>query len=209
MAKEKEVWLPNPSEIQILESANARNIAKKLQAGGTLSIAEQKVLAQLSGKQNAEGVTITGLFCKTGVERLTIIKRFQTEGLNPIRKRGRRAYYDESEAMKVLAPQIAKRANAAHSEPNIDPETGLTYHQKLEKEKSIEIALRNRDTERAQSNKWLTAEEVDEMLSLLISRIEQLPEKWKSQLGLTDAQVIAIRRGLDEIRTEAAEEMHK
>jgi hypothetical protein len=148
----------------------------------------------------------------TGMTRQTIAQHLDTLGIDPVetRQNGRVKRYP-MEALEQIRP--LKRKSAHKGDPlaggseNIDPDTGLTWAQARMREETLEKRMAREDEERRQSDEWIDAESHSEALASIVSRLEQLPGRFRSELGLSDAQEVALRRALDQIRNEAAEEV--
>lgn len=94
--------------------------------------------------------------------------------------------------------------------PNaIDPVTKLPWLVAKIREDAIEKRLRNQEEARRQSDEWIDAVSHREVVSAIVNRLEQFPGRMRSELGLTAEQEIGLRKGLDQIRCEAADEIEK
>jgi len=83
----------------------------------------------------------------------------------------------------------------------------LTWREKFDKARTEQVKLQNTEVKRIASDYWMPAAEHHEILSALIQRIELIPEKVKSEFGLTDPQFKGLIRELDSARQDAAKEL--
>lgn len=95
-------------------------------------------------------------------------------------------------------------AKSANTEP--DDETGLPWKEALEREKTIELRRLNRIAERTESGDYMPAATHKERVSILTGKLEQIPDKARSELGLSDTQTSKLTKMLDDCRQEAVNE---
>jgi predicted transcriptional regulator len=147
---------------------------------------------------------------ETGMEIHTVRKWLQVEGLKPIRERtlGKRKvpYYDKAAALKVILPHKGKPKNK-DAAAGVDPETGLSWHQAKLREEARKLRRANTRAEKLESEELMLTVDHQAILAAVISRIEQVPGKAQSEIGLTGGQVVQLRRMLDEARESAAKEI--
>lgn len=151
-----------------------------------------------------------------GCDRESAKKWLRLEGVEPVAtkdfgKRGKFKYYDEK-ALEVVKSHCKRKpaTNGEHGDqPNIDPETGLTWAQREVKERARALARANDLADKLKAKEWMSVAEHLRQLSAVISRIEQVPDKAKSELGLADSQGLGLRRMLDEARESAAVEIEE
>lgn len=170
-----------------------------------------------------KGITIGDIEERTGVNRRTIEKYLSIAGVKPVETvAGRFKYYDLDQCLSALEEKVRKakptRSNGAipksipkingDANPNIDPETGLTWAQKELKERARKLQRDNEAAEKLLSKELMKSSDHDRMFSALVSRLEQIPSKAQSELGLNPVQILGLRRMLDEARTVAAKEIN-
>lgn len=139
----------------------------------------------------------------TGADRSAIKRWLDGAGLKPVKTDGKTAYWSTTAACAIIEPRARKGASRK-AEPNIDPVTGLTWFQLLTKEKALASQRENEEAAAVQSEQWMEVEQHHKILSAVVSRLENIPGKARSELGLSDTQAVGLRRMLDEARTEAA-----
>jgi hypothetical protein len=153
-----------------------------------------------------DGISILGLAKKTGADRATVRKWLDIEGVKPLVRKAKKKLYNEKEALAALKPHLLPKGSRS-TQPNIDPKTGLTWNQKLLKEKAREVEMENDRKAKLLSDEIMLTTDHHRILAAVISRVEQVPGKAQSELGLNGAQVLGLRRMLDEARVTSAKEI--
>lgn len=110
----------------------------------------------------------------------------------------------ETEADAVAIIRKHQEAGEAKG-GEIDPETGLTWFQAKTKEEAIRIRRENEREEKLESKELMPSAEHLEVLVQLCQKLEQIPFKAKSELGLNDQQKKQLQRMIDEARKVAAD----
>lgn len=157
-------------------------------------------------------ITVDQIAEQTGADRASVKKWLKAEGFEPIAQKAfgsRKFNYYGVNALEYIKSRVKSRKAPAEGGSMVDPETGLPWPIANEKEKTLEKRRENEIAEKVAKEEWMAVATHHEILSSIVSKIEQLPGKWKSELGLSDSQTLAIRRGLDEARSEAAAEVEK
>lgn len=150
------------------------------------------------------------LMVMIGCSVATFYKHVKQLGIEPLYKKGLCHFYDQSvvEMIKsAIQQQVKSPVTKRKTKSGIDPSNGLPWGQSLMKEKTIQLVLENENELRKLSDKWILASVCQEMLSAGIQRLEQVPGKIKSEIGLREDQITIIRRMLDEVRQEWAIEV--
>lgn len=151
-------------------------------------------------------ITINAASEKFGCEQRSLKKWIAADGIKPTRTEGRRKFYDEAELKQCV--YLHKQSSSHRSlKENIDPETGLTWSQRKSMEEAKALARENRRADMADSREWMRTEDHFRILRALLDRLEQLPGKCKSEFGLSLAQENGLRKTLDQIRSEARDEV--
>jgi hypothetical protein len=162
------------------------------------------------GRRSPEGVSVQDLADETGMEIHTVRKWLQLEGVKPVRQRklGKRKvpYYELEKALEVILPHKgrAKDLAAGHL---VDPETGLTWNQAKLREEARKLRRANERAEKLESRELMPTADHHAIVGAIVARVEQVPGKAQSELGLSPAQVEQLRRMLDEARESAAKEI--
>jgi hypothetical protein len=157
---------------------------------------------------STEGVSIHYLAGVAGCNDATVKKWLGVEGLKPVKRRGQKRWFDETEAMAVIRDK--KRVmtpNGTH--PNIDPKTGLTWQQKELKEKARKLEMENDRAAKLLSEEIMLTADHHRIIAAIAGRMEQFPGKFSSEQGLSPSVTLALRRGLDELREVAAKEIEE
>jgi hypothetical protein len=139
-------------------------------------------------------LTLSGLALETGSTRQNIRKWLTDEDLL---KKGKITAGTHQACIDCI-----REHQRARSPQAIDPATGLTWTQSSKREETLLRRLEREVIERKSANEWLTAEYHLQILRNLVDRIELVPGRLKSQLGLNEAQKQAIQKTLDDIREE-------
>lgn len=82
--------------------------------------------------------------------------------------------------------------------------TGVTWQTAFQRERARALKRDNDRKEREFDNSWFKAEWVINTFTILIDRLEGLPMREKSRLGLTTDQQNGLQASIDEIRAEFA-----
>lgn len=161
---------------------------------------------------SGRGISIQQFSDRTGADLAAIRKWFAQEGVEPIRtkqcKNRVMRWFDEKRGLAVI---VARRGNNAlrNGTVNLDPETGLTWHQRKERAEALAKERENEIAEKTKSEEWVSAEFMHNKFSNFCIALEQIPGKLKSESGLTDKQALAVRRAIDEARESAAKGIEK
>ena len=157
------------------------------------------------------GSSVYKICLKLGMTEPAARKWLNLEKLEPLRivtrKSGREdRYYDEEKAIAILKPHCGgRRANTE----NVDPDSGMSYTQLKMKEDWVKRKRENEIEEALKTKTWIEVTQHHQVLSTLTDKLDRLPLKCKSELGLTDLQAAGIQRIIDDIRKEASEEVKK
>lgn len=156
-----------------------------------------------------ERLTIGGLATETGRRREEVIRwltnahlYYQKEFLST-----KEACIEEINKHRMRSDSGAKARFGGAEDKEPDGETGLPWKDALDREKTIELRRLNRIAEKTESGDYMPTAVHFERLSLLCGKIEQVPDKARSELGLTDLQTVKLTKMLDECREEAAKEV--
>ena len=138
------------------------------------------------------------------VDRLSLQRWIAREGIKPIRTDGQKKYYDLEVIRGVVERNRKKKRMVI-----CDPVTGLPWALVHEKEKALKLRNARELEEKRVKGEWMSVATHHEILSALVSQLEQIPGKLKSELGLTDSQTLALRKALDDARNNAADKTEK
>lgn len=160
--------------------------------------------------------TINQIAEKTGADRLSVKRWLEAEGIKPARierrdgENGEIRYFGPN-ALKFVSERKKKNKTriSANGATGIDPETGLTWHQAKLMEEAKELRRENLKAEKLLAEEWMEVSDLHKILSLIATRLEQIPGKARSELGLSDSQVLALRRMMDEAREVAAKDIEE
>lgn len=102
--------------------------------------------------------------------------------------------------LKHAAPQ-------QHDPARFDDETGLTWPVKKVMEEAKKLARENRVAEKLESKTYMLVDDQLEIMGLIAEKLNLLPQRAKSEMGLSDSQVVRLTRMLDEARAVAAKQI--
>lgn len=105
------------------------------------------------------------------------------------------------------ALQIIRSKKKEQSEKHLDPVSGLPWSLAKEKEQALKLRRLNEEEEKVRANEWMATATHHQVISVLVNQLEQLPGKAKSQLGLTSDQALQLQKMVDEVRTNAADQV--
>jgi len=145
-------------------------------------------------------VSLVGLYEETGCDRKNIRKWLSDAGLEPDETKGTAKLYDHDKAIEI----ISQHKKSEKSDCSVDPETGLSWFQADLMEKTLARRRERTIQEKKDRLELISASFYQDTLRLVMNRLEQIPSKAKSEYGLSDAQMVGIRRLIDEARQEAA-----
>lgn len=152
----------------------------------------------------SEPKTIHVLVGETGVSRQSLSKWLLQDGIAPVSYKGKSGLYDPEKVNECVAKHRNGSANGESDPEKIDPKTGLSWFQAKLREDTIRLRRENEEEEALKSERWMSTDKHHEILRILCTKIEQLPGKMKSELGLTAQQSERARQMLDEARQLAA-----
>lgn len=110
------------------------------------------------------------------------------------------------EYLRIIESHKKEKVQPGEGESPHRDRDGLTWLESKQKEEARKLKRENVLAEKALSEDWMTTVAHHQVLANLCSKLESAPDTFKSQLGLTAAQVGLIQKGLDEIRFDAAAE---
>ena len=161
-------------------------------------------------KTKPPGISTQKLANALGINRTTLDKWIDLDGLKPIRTQGQWKYYDLEAAKKLFAPRLlAMREKAEATDASVDPDNGLTWAQSEKKERALKLKLQNESLQRDLDDQWMRTDEHLNVIALLAGQLEALPTKARSELSLTEQQATGLRRMVDTMRREMVGEMEK
>lgn len=157
-------------------------------------------------------LTVNELAKKTGADR-EAVSRWLSAALEPKQvkqfKDRQSKLYDEKEATKIInANKRGPRAKVDDGD-EIDPITGLTWFKANLREDVLRKRAEREEAEATQKKTWILISEHHEILTAVVNRLEVMPGKARSELGLSESQAEGLRRMIDEIRKEASTEVLK
>ena len=158
------------------------------------------------------GATILDLMRETGSDRVAIERWLLMDGISPVRtkqEQGRVRKWWPRDLSIACIQSHKSRSVHRNGEANIDPETGLTWHQRKDREDALSKARDNEVADKLKNEEWVSAEFMHNKFASFCLALEQIPGKLKSEIGLTDKQALAVRRAIDEARESAAKEVEK
>lgn len=157
----------------------------------------------MSTKQNL--ASISDIARKLCIEQDTARKWLDAEGLRPVKESKTRKEYDLEAALEAIKPHVKSKVVRNYDPTaNIDPESGLTWQQKKIKEEARSLEMENDRAAKLLSEEIMLTSDHHKILAAIVSRLEQVPGKAQSELGLNSPQIIGLRRMLDEARVSAA-----
>jgi hypothetical protein len=163
------------------------------------------------GETDAEPkwVTANALSQQTGAERRDVRKWLATENVETKSDAQGRTLYRKDAAVQVIESHRKKtkrpeKATAADS--NIDPKTGLTWFQAKMREDTLQKRRENEIAERLKDETWMAVDAHHQFLSQLCGKLDQIPLKARSELGLPDSQALRLQKMIDEARADAVKE---
>lgn len=109
---------------------------------------------------------------------------------------------DRDRCVEII--QEHQRKTADDKEFNGDKATGLSWGQSKLREDTMRLRMENEETAKRQSKEWMLAAEHLDVIKSLCTKLDQAPQKMKSQLGLTEEQRVGAQKIIDDIRTEFA-----
>jgi hypothetical protein len=165
----------------------------------------------LEGETDAhpEWVTANALSQQTGAERRDVKKWLATEKVETKSDAQGRTLYATDVAVRVIEShrKRTKRSEKSDSaDSNIDPKTGLTWFQAKMREDTLQKRRENEIAENLKNDTWMAVEAHHQFFSLLCGKLDQIPQKARSEMGLTDDQMARLRQMIDEARKDAVKE---
>jgi hypothetical protein len=136
-------------------------------------------------------ISIRSLAEKTGADRASIAKWIH--GIT-----------DPKEALATVR-EHQKTAKAGAR----DPKTGLTWFQAKLREDALRMRRENAQAAGIEAETWMATADHHKIIAVIIGRLDQIPNKAHSELGITPEQTIALQRMIDEARTVAAKEIEE
>jgi hypothetical protein len=82
----------------------------------------------------------------------------------------------------------------------------LTYLERKQKEETRKLARENNIAEKALSEEWMTTAAHHAILASLMSKLELIPDKARTDMGLSSGQRDRLQKLLDEARSDAVAE---
>jgi hypothetical protein len=145
-------------------------------------------------------VSLVSLYEETGCDRGNIRKWISDAGLEPVETKGTAKLYNHDKAIAI----IAQHKKGEKIDSNVDPETGLSWFQADLMEKTLSRRRERILQEKKDRLELIPASFHQDALRLVMNRLEQIPGKAKSEQGISDAQMVGLRRLIDDVRVEAA-----
>lgn len=96
---------------------------------------------------------------------------------------------------------------AEEGKVEVDDRTGMQWKDALDREKTLELRRLNRIAEKTETGDYMPTATHLERTRAIIDRIEQIHDRAKSELALTDLQSSKLLRLLDDCREEAVKEI--
>jgi hypothetical protein len=84
----------------------------------------------------------------------------------------------------------------------VDPKSGLTYRQSLNREQAVKLRRDNDATEARMNRDWITASRHSQVINSLCDRLASVPDTIKEKLALTDEQHESLRKVFEDIFAE-------
>jgi hypothetical protein len=100
---------------------------------------------------------------------------------------------------------LKERKKAVKSEK--DPATGLSWFQAHMREATLQKRRENKLADEVMRENWVEFAYHLEILKSLTEALDRIPEKLKSEFGLTEPQQARVQQVLDDARTDAANAM--
>lgn len=141
-------------------------------------------------------LSISSLAEKTGADRRSIKKWLSLD--NP---------KTEEEAIAIITAHKSKKVEP--DEANIDPKTGLTWFQAKQKEEVLEKRRENRIADKLEDKTYMLSADHHAILASMCSKLEQIPAKAKSEMGLSESHRAKLQRMIDEARDNTAQTVAK
>ena len=151
-------------------------------------------------------MNLAGLVRATGAVKKTVKRALDIEGLSHMP--GTKLY--PADALARIVPHLKHYSGPEVEESNpqkgnIDKRTGLTWAQTLTKQKALATERDNEKKESIKNRTWMMVDDHMRIISAIVQKIEQLPGKARSELGLSDSQTSGLIRLLDAVRSESSE----
>jgi predicted transcriptional regulator len=152
------------------------------------------------------GISVLQIAEKLHMDPQTVRRWLRAEQIKPVRLVKRRGgsdipYYGP-EALKIA--DAHRQKDKPSSKPNIDESSGLTWQQKLMREKAIELEMSNARQRGINNHELMMTADHHRILGAVMTQLEQAPGKIQSELGLSEPQGEIVRKILDDVRTNAA-----
>jgi hypothetical protein len=112
---------------------------------------------------------------------------------------------DIKDADAVRACALAHKSKPR--EARVDPKTGLPWAQAKAREETLSKRAERKIKEKEQSDAWVTSDKHFQVLTGFCARLEQIPGKAKSSLGLSEEQRVGLQKIIDDMRADYAKEV--
>ena len=161
---------------------------------------------QAGAAEKVERLTSSDLMRECGSDRESVNKWLIQEGHDP------RHLDPAKHDLYVEIIQRHQNSSKAPGMPGAMKGTdgdGLTWLEAVQREDAIRKKRENMIAAKVLAEEWISASAHHQILSSLTSRLETVPDKIRTELGLTIAQRDRIQKILDETRFDAAEETRR
>lgn len=111
---------------------------------------------------------------------------------------------DRDEAVEVIKAKLKEK-----TKKHLDPATGLPWALAKEREQALKLRRLNEEAEKTKGEVWMATSTHHKIVALLVNQLDQLAGRAKSQLGLDGSQATQLQKMVDEVRTNAANEVEE
>lgn len=115
---------------------------------------------------------------------------------------------DDPKALELCNQRHLKHAAPQEDDPaRFDPDTGLSWHVKKTMEEAKRLARENLIADKLLNQTYMMVDDHLEVIGLIAEKLNLLPGRCKSEMGLSDSQLVRLTRMLDEARAVAAKQI--
>lgn len=145
----------------------------------------------------------------TGASRRSVTKWLEEAGLKPTDAGATELCQLKHKKKDVQSPpsDLTQPDLPVGEVGNIDPDSGLTWFKLEQREKAIKLARENRLALKLEEQTYMEVSDHHQILGVIGERLNQMAQRAKSELGLSESQSKRLERLIDEARSSAAEEI--
>ena len=150
-------------------------------------------------------VSVYSLEKETGARGEDISRWMRDAGFDPLNL----APEKHDEFVRIIMVHRNKKVRSGEGrKPHLDKD-GLTWSESKQRQESRKLTRENDIAEKIMCEDWMATSAHHQILSALMTRLESVPDKAKSELELTAKQHKGLLKILDEARNDAAAETRK